>query len=579
MKSSFPLIGVLLGATLICSCEPTPRTAVPAKDSEKKKVVQVTEAQPEPTPAPEPAPTPEPVVVPTPEPVVVPEPEPVVVPEPDPEPEPEPAPEPEPVVQTDADLLQENPTRALLRVRSSQQDYTILRPWQKDNVNNMELMGVYLGDGLVLTAGQAAKSATYLELSLPNSAKTVPAKVVSYDPDIQLALISVLNEKDASIFADRIALPLGDALRIGDKAEYWGSISGTDPLRIPVNTKAGTTTDLMPRLMLQSPQSLPKEETFGYPIVRDGALVALCAGFNKDQQSFIAINGELIKRFIESEHRTAHSVPTLGISIAPVDDPVMSRYLQLAAGEAGVYLSEVSTIGAAQRAGLQKEDVILAINDYDIDNQGMVQHPLYGRIDVRALIRSLLPLGESLTMRIRRKGEAMRVEVPLDREASDKQLIPDMQVGEIPRYLIHGGLLFQPLSSTYLLALQNAANGTLPEEFLTLSAREDELLEKSYEELTALTFVIPSPAVLAYEKLAYCLVEQVNGKKVHNFEELARLLDEPTADGITSIGLNKPPYTIYLKQKDAQVSNDIIRRSAIPRLRQMNRYEQSTPTP
>ncbi len=561
MKFTFPLMGALFIAALFSSCEPTPRTAIAHKEKP--------EAEQQSAPAPEPEATQAPVAE-----------KPVVQVEPTPAPEPVVEPQPEPqaelVVKTAADLLQENPTRALLRVRAAQQPNTILQPWQKGDVKNMELMGIYMGDGLVLTAGQVAQDATYIELSLPDGSKTVPAKLVSYDPDVQLALISVLNGKDKSIFEDRLALPLGEAMRLGDRAEYWGVISGKEPLRIPVHAKGGAVVELMPRLVLQSPQSLPKDETFGYPIVRDGKLVALSSGFNKDQQAFSAINGEMIKRFLDAEERTAHSVPVLGISLTPVDDPVMSKYLQLDASQSGVYLSDVSPIGAAHDADVQQGDVILAIDDYDIDNQGTVQHPLYGRISVQALLRSMLPLGESITLHISRKGELMDIKVPLTRIAADEALIPSLQVGEQPRYLIHGGLLFQPLSTNYITALQELAGGTLPEEFLTLKARSPELLDKGYKELTALTFVIPSPAVLGYEKLAYCLVEQVNGKSVTSFDELARLLDEPTANGITSISLNKPPYTIYLKQMDAEQSNDLIRRKAIPRLRQMQRYKNDT---
>ncbi|MFI3244427.1 MAG: PDZ domain-containing protein, partial [Akkermansia sp.] len=488
-----------------------------------------------------------------------------------PEPQPTVEPEPETIAKTDADYLQENPTRALLRIRAAQQPDTILRPWQKDSVKSMEVMGTYLGDGRVLTAGQVAKDATYIELSLPDGSKTAPAQIISYDPDINLAIIGVSHEKDQSIFEDRLALPLGEALRLGDKAEYWGVISGKDPLRIPISVKSGDTVDMMPRLMLQSPQSILKDESFGYPIVSEGKLVGLSSGFNAEQQTFSAINGELIARFLKREAQQAHSVPVLGISITPVDDPVMSRYLQLDEGESGVYLSEVSPLSAAQSAGLQPGDVILAVKDYKIDNQGQVQHPLYGRISVHALLRSLLPLGESLSLHIKRKGEEMDISVPLNRDAAEKAPIPSLKVKEQVRYIIHGGLLFQPLSTNYLDALKAAANGTLPEEFLTLKARSQELIDKGYQELSALSLVIPSPAVLGYESLAYCLVEQVNGKAVTSFDQLAQLLDEPTSNGITSISINKPPYTIYLKQADAQQSNDLIRRKAIPQLRQLNR--------
>lgn len=551
MKKTLTLSSFLiLAATLLSSCEPTPRTAVASKGKEKAETQQSSTSEQQATAPAEPsieakATTPD-------------------------KPDKVEQPTPEPPEKTAADWLQENPTRALLSVKAALQSYTLMRPWQKNDINNMQVMGVYLGDGLVLTAGQVARDATYMEISLPDGSQTVPAQVVSYDADLQLALVSVAHEKDSSIFESRIALPVGDALKVGDHAEYWGSVSGTEPLRIPITSKgseaAGTT---MPRIALQSPQSLPKGETFGYPIVRDGKLVALSTGFNSDKQSFLGINAELIKRFIEAKASLGHKAPVLGITFTNIDDPVMSRYLLLPEGRSGLYISKVSPIGAAADAGLKAEDVILSIEGYQIDKQGTVQHPQYGRLGAQSLLNSIKPLGESISLEISRMGEVETIQVQLTRVAAQKALIGQMGVGERPRYLIHGGLIFQPLSKNYLSELQEAAKGNLPEEYLTLEERSKELMEEGYSELTALSYVIPSPAVLGYEKLGYCFVEKVNGKTVHNFDELAVLLDEPTANGITSISINKSPYTIYLKQKDAAASNDMIRRSAIPKLRQM----------
>lgn len=545
MKKTLTLSGILMAATLLSSCEPTPRTAVGGKGKGKPDTQQ-SSAKTENSDAEAEQEVEKKVETKVEEPVA-------------------PAKE-----KTAADYLQENPTRALLSVKSALQSYTMMRPWQKNDINNMQVMGVYLGDGLVLTAGQVANDPTYMEISLPDGSQTVPAKVISYDADLQLALVSVAHEKDASIFESRIALPLGEPLKVGDAAEYWGSVSGTEPLRIPITSKGSEATGTtMPRIALQSPQSLPKGETFGYPIVREGQLVALSTGFNSDKQSFLGINAELIKRFVEAKASIGHKAPMLGLHLVKIDDPVMSKYLQLPEGRSGLYISKVDPLGAAAEAGLKAEDVILSIDGYEIDKQGTVQHPLYGRLGAQSLLRSIRPLGESVSLEISRMGELEKIEVKLTRVAAEKALIGELGVGERPRYLIHGGLLFQPLSRNYLNELQEAAKGNLPEEYLTLEDRNQKLIEEGYSELTALTYVIPSPAVLGYEKLGYCFVEKVNGKTVHSFDELAVLLDEPTANGITSISINKSPYTIYIKQKDAAASNDMIRRNAIPRLRQM----------
>jgi len=182
-------------------------------------------------------------------------------------------------------------------------------------------------------------------------------------------------------------------------------------------------------------------------------------------------------------------------------------------------------------------------------------------------MRYLKPLGQELNLTISRDGENREIAVTLNKDARDKALLATEQPDAAPRYIVWGGLVFQPLTETYLQTLKTQARGSLPVEFLELENRETELRERGYTELTALTLIIPTPATLGYDAMGFCLVEKVNGKEVHNFREFAAALDEPTANGIVEFSLNKPPYNVYMDRAAAEATNDSLRRSSVPNLR------------
>ncbi len=458
---------------------------------------------------------------------------------------------------------------SLLTVSATRQDFNRLRPWEKESPSRARFMGIYLGEGRVLTSGDAAKAATYVELSLPDGSRTVPARVLRYDRDLNLALLTPVHEADAAIFDSREALPLGGPLKLGDVAEFRGIVRGLIPVRIALHAESSEMLDGIPRLSMRAAQPVPQGGAFGLPIVKDGKLVGITAGYNEQSQLLTCTNAELISRFLAAEDGEHDSSPLLGIQFTELDDPVFRAYLKLAADQGGIYINEVVAAGAADAAGLRAGDVVTAIDGLPLDSQGRCVHPLYGAIHARAIIRSLKPLGEKLTLSISRDGEKQEITVPLDRSALENGFIPRDAPGVQPRYVMWGGLLFQAVTEDYLRALSSKAKGSLPMHYLETEHREKEWREKGITELVALSLVIPTPATLSYDDVGYSLVESVNGKTVHNFAEFVQLLDEPTADGLVAIGLNKAPYTIYVDRQVAEACNSVIRRSAFHHLRQL----------
>ena len=462
----------------------------------------------------------------------------------------------------------------LVEVTITRQDFNRLRPWEKLSANTGRSMGIYLGNGRVLTLGRTARAATYAELSLPDHTRTAPARVVKYDAELDLALLTVEHAEDAAIFDTMPELSVGAPLSLGDHAEVCALVREQEPTSISVEAESADEEDNapIPMLSLRAAKPLPQGISGGLPILREGKLVALVSEYSARDLSLSCINAEFITRFLNESSGAGESVPVLGLIFARLDDPTFNKYLKLNPQQGGVYVSKVLPGSSAQAAGVRAGDVLLSIDGLPLDKQGRCRHPLYGLLDARHIIRSLKPVGQQLTLTLSRDGVPMELPVQLNRDALTKSLIGQDKPGAPPRYIMWGGMLFQPLTETYMAALQKNAH-SLPLPFLKVKDRVAELQAEGLREIVALTLVVPTPATLGYDSLGFCVVEQVNGKKVTSFAQFADLLDSPTEDGITELTLNRAPYHIYLDQQAVERSNDTLRRRVIRNLRQMGEQE------
>lgn len=475
-------------------------------------------------------------------------------------PEATPAPAPEPAPAPAAE-----PADALLKVRAARQEYSLLQPWEKKTADEDSALGVYLGEGRVLTVAEPLRAATYVELGLPDDSRKVPARVLRRDDDLNLALLTVEHEADASLFDTRTALALGEPLALGAEAELAALVRGLTPVHIPMLVQG--VNGGVPHFVARTAAPAPEGHDQGAPVMQGGKLAGLSVSVESDALALEFVNAELIARFLGGAHQPG--TPVLGLRFTPLDDPVLRRYLELPEGQDGLYVSAVIPGSAAESAGVAPGDVITAIDGMAVDAQGRCKHPLYGLYDAVALLRIAKPLGETLPLRLYRHGEQLELPVPLNREVAEQGLHAVESADSAPRYILWGGLVFQPLTESYLNAVRQRSNGDLPLPFLRLTQREKELAEEGVKEPVGLTMVIPTPATLGYESARFSVVKAVNGKPVHSFAELAELLDEPTEDGVTEIRLDTAPYSIYLDRAAAETANDQIRRRGIPVLRNL----------
>lgn len=538
---------IALSGLVLSSCEPTERTALAKKGDKKQEPAKTEQVQ---------APVAQPEIK-----------DPVTV-----APAAEPATEaPEATAAPEATVMPDA-SESLLTVSLTVQEYNRLMPWEKKAASSVKLTGVYLGEGKVLTLGANLDTANYVEISLPDASRTVPARVLRYDSDLNLGLLVVDGEAEATIFADRAPLSVGEPLGYTDAAHIHCTLDGKKAVAIGLQGEIGTSDHGLPRIQMRADQVVPSNYTHGAPVVKDGKLVGLSCGFNAATRQLKVINAELISRFLSAAADAPKGMPVLGVNFVELTDPVFRRYLKFDDERTGVYISKVQPSSAAAAAGLQVGDVLTSVEGIKVDNRGRCELPLYGMLDVTTAVRYLKPLGETLTITYSRDGQEHETVLPLNRDAEQKALIAKEREGQAPRYFIWGGLVFQPLTSDYMAAVQ-AEFKALPIEYMRLEEQEEELKKRGFQELTALSIVVPTKATLGYDTCSFTIVEKVNGVEPHSFEEFVTLLQTPTASGMVELSINKPPYRIYMDASAAESANDELRRAGIIKLQRLSEAE------
>ncbi|NNE93969.1 MAG: hypothetical protein HKN23_20150, partial [Verrucomicrobiales bacterium] len=113
-----------------------------------------------------------------------------------------------------------SPQKSLIRVNSTLQSYSFLRPWEKGAPTPRRGLGALLEGNRVITTAELTVNATYIELEHPTTGRKVPAKIVGRDYEANLALLEPALE-GSGVFDGTVPLEIDNSVKGGDTLEVW----------------------------------------------------------------------------------------------------------------------------------------------------------------------------------------------------------------------------------------------------------------------------------------------------------------------------------------------------------------------
>ena len=260
-------------------------------------------------------------------------------------------------------------------------------------------------DGYIVTNNHVISGASEIEVTIEDN-KVYKAQLVGTDPATDIALLKIDAENLPTIsYGD------SDNLRLGEWVLAIGSPYGlTSTITAGIVSAKGRS---MPNYkqefkiesFIQTDAAVNPGNSGGALVNIRGELVGINTAIYSETGSYsgysFAVPVNIVKKIV-ADFKDYGSVQraVLGISMQNNSEIFMNE-MKLSTHK-GVYISEVAKGGAAESAGLEAGDVILAINGIEVKNGSSVQE----------MITRYRP-GDKITVDILRKDKSMSFEVTL----------------------------------------------------------------------------------------------------------------------------------------------------------------------
>ncbi len=451
------------------------------------------------------------------------------------------------------------PETSIIRVNSTLQSYSFLKPWEKAAPSPRRGLGALIAENQVLTTAEMCVNATYIELEHPSSGAKVPAKIVARDYEANLALLEPANS-GSGVFDGVVPMKRTDAVKAGDKVQVWqiedngdGVTTEVEVLRVNVGRYFISSSNFLVYQIKGSLQA--RVNSFTLPVIQDGALAGMLLSYNSKEQTANILPMPIIEAFLADVADGEYiGFPNLGIGFAQTLDDQLREFLGIQDREGGIFVRKLAKDSSADKGGLQIGDVILSIDGKAIDSRGNYVDPKFGKLSFSHLVRGAAKVGDTISVELIRDEQPQTLEIELRRKEPSEYLIDPYMFDRGPKFYILGGLIFQELTRPYLESWGDSWTTRAPFKLVYASSNPEEYEQEGRDKLVFLSNVLKTPSTLGYEGVNSVVVTKVNGKTISNIADLAEVFEEVPENGIHTIELNDFPKVIYVRD---DISRDI----------------------
>jgi hypothetical protein len=284
----------------------------------------------------------------------------------------------------------------------------------------------------------------------------------------------------------------------------------------------------------------------GGPVMQNGKVVGVAfQGYSGDVAQGVAymIPVPVILRFLKdiSDGHYDRYVD-LGITFSKLQNPAQRHYLGLKDDGRGTLVNTVVAAGPSARF-VQSGDVMLAIDGHPISSDGFVEYE-GERVEMPEVVERKFK-GNTVKLDLLRNKQPLSVTITLG------TVWPYFMQGHNydvrPRYVVYGGLLFQPMS----LDLMEAYRPTDLRLRHYFDYFVTEGIYMQHPEVIVLTNILPDPINTYLASFRYSIVDEINGKKIKTLRDLAAAFSETPEHFVVKMIGDGPPLVLDPKQVEA----------------------------
>lgn len=436
-------------------------------------------------------------------------------------------------VNTAGDVPADAPERAVVQILVASQVPVYDAPWRFHPIRRSSGSGFVIEGGRILTNAHVVSWAKQILVRRYQDPRLLPARVVYAGHDCDLA---VLELEDPAGLAELKPLALGELPPVQSTVVTCGYPAGGDQMsftrgvvsRIEVQTYAHAGNRAL--LAVQTDAAINPGNSGG-PVFQDGKVVGVAfQGIPGLQNAGFFIPPEVVRHFLaDVADGRNDGFPLAGVSIEPLQNPAYRRALGLADDGRGARVDFLRADSPAA-AVLRPDDVLLEVGGSPVGSDAMI--PYRGNRVAATVAFQSRQAGEPLPMKIWRDRAALDVSVTM--QAYDGDRLAGRQYDTPPRYFIHAGLVFTPLSANYLDTVGQLGREPLWEGFArlvhTLHHLPVENPAAARPEPVVLAGVLPHAVNADFGLRGRALVNRVNGVRIDRLEDVRDALLKNTGE-------------------------------------------------
>src|SRR5207253_10738290 len=345
--------------------------------------------------------------------------------------------------------------KSLVRITATAVEPDYRAPWNAGGLQRGVGAGFVISDNRILTNAHVVANSRYLTVERDGDPNKYPATVQFIANDCDLALITV---SAPDFFKNMIPLKFGGIPALESTVSAYGYPIGGERMSVTtgivsrIDFQLYTHSSIDQHLAIQiSAQINPGNS--GGPVMQKTKLVGVAfQGYSGDVAQGVAymVPTPVINRFLKdvSDGRYDGYVD-LGITYGKLQNPAQRKFLGLKDDGRGVLVETVVAAGPCAKI-LKPGDVLLAIDNHPIASDGNVE--LEGeRVEMPEVVERKFKR-DNVKFEIWRDKQSTSGSVQLD--TVPPYLMQSHKYDVRPRYVVYGGLLFQPLTLDLLEAYQ-----------------------------------------------------------------------------------------------------------------------------
>src|SRR6266404_6319889 len=438
--------------------------------------------------------------------------------------------------------------KSLVRITATEVAPDYRAPWNAGMLGRGVGAGFVIDGNRIMTNAHVVSNSRYLTVERDGDPNKYPAKVLFVAHDCDLALISV---DSPNFYKNMQPLKFGGIPKLESTVSAYGYPIGGERMSVTtgivsrIDFQLYTHSSIDQHLAIQiSAQINPGNS--GGPVMQDAKVVGVAfQGYSGDVAQGVAymIPTPVINRFLKDISNGHYDeYPDLAITYAKLQNPAQRKFLGLKDDDRGVLVGSVVAAGPSNGI-LRPGDVLLTIDGHPIASDANVElegeRPQFEEVVERKF------KGDSVKFDILRDKQPMTVTINLYKPWPYS--VQGHSYDVRPRYLLYGGLLFQPLNLDMLEAYRST-------DLRLRHFFEYFILDQLYvqhPDVIVLTNILPDPINTYLSPYRGGIVDEINGKKIRTLDELANAFAQAPEQLVIRMIGDGPPLVLDRNKVEA----------------------------